>query len=66
MLLSKGIDSVDREQINDWEFIEQVQKAKSAIPKKVAETWLKMHETGCLPRWAEQQIDVGMMRKAVL
>lgn len=66
MLLSKGIDSVSREQINDFAMISEIQKAKAAIPTKVAKTWLEMHEKGCLPRWAIQQVNIEVMRKAAL
>ena len=66
MLLSKGCDSIGREQINDWEMIELIQRAKAAVPKQVAEAWLRMNEKGCLPRWAVQQIDVDVMRRAAL
>jgi hypothetical protein len=66
MLLSKGVDSIDREQINEWEFIEKIQEAKQAVPKIVAKTWLDLQSKGCLPHWAEFQIDKGVMSKAAL
>lgn len=66
LLLSQGVDSIDREQVNDWEYLDQVQKAKREIPKQVAKVWLEMQQKGCLPSWAINQIKVDMMSKAAL
>jgi nickel-dependent lactate racemase len=66
MLLSKGCDSVSREQINEFEFIESVIEAKKQIPKDVAVAWLEAQKKGCLPGWAIKQVKVDMMEKAVI
>jgi hypothetical protein len=66
MLLSKGCDSIDREQINSWDFAAKVAEAKKAIPKQVAEVWLEMNRKGCLPAWAIAQVKPGSMEKAAI
>jgi nickel-dependent lactate racemase len=66
MLLSKGCDSVTREQINEFEFIELVIEAKKQIPKVVATTWLEAQKKGHLPAWAIRQVKVDMMEKAAI
>jgi hypothetical protein len=65
-LLSKGCNSVTRDQINSWEWISQVQEAKAVIPKVVAVTWLDLNKRGCIPSWCSEQIRVDMMEKAAL
>ena len=66
MLLSRGVKAISLEQINDWDFIEQVMIAKEAIPKPVAEAWLKAEKRGVLPSWAMSQVKYEMMQKAAL
>jgi len=66
MLLSKGVSSVDRDQINSWDLIEQIMAAKEAIPESVAKAWLGAQSRGLLPTWAEKQINIDVLRKAAL
>jgi len=66
MLLSKGCDSITREQINEYEFISHIQEAKAAVPTVVARTWMDLMTKGALPHWAEFQVDKGVMSKAAL
>lgn len=65
-LLSKGCESITREQINSWEFGSMVAEAKKAIPKRVAEAWLEANQKGALPSWAVGQVKVSMMELAAL
>lgn len=66
MLLSRGVKQISLEQINDWEFIEQVTLAKEAIPKAVAQAWLNAEKRGVLPSWAIGQVKKDMIEKAAL
>ena len=66
MLLSKGCDSITREQINEFEFIELVIEAKKQIPKDVATAWLEAYKKGCLPAWAISQVQIPMIEKAAI
>jgi len=65
-LLTKGVDNIDRETINEWTAIRQIREAKGTVPKVVAVTWLDLHQRGCLPSWCVAQIDIGMFQKAAL
>jgi len=66
LLLSKGIKSITRDQINEYEFIELVKEAKAAIPKQVAVIWLDLMKRGCIPSWCSEQVNVPVMEKAAL
>jgi hypothetical protein len=66
MLLSKGVDSVPREAINEWEYVIRTREAKEAMPREVAQTWLDLMRRGCLPAWAVAQMKLDMVEKAAL
>lgn len=66
LLLAQGVKQISLEQINDWDFIEQVMIAKAAIPKSVAIAWLEAEKRGCMPSWAMSQVNHGMIEKAAL
>jgi len=64
--LSKGIKSIDRDDLNDWAILEKIEKAKESMPKAVAETWLELNRKGCIPHWAIEQIDLKTVQLAAL
>lgn len=64
--LSKGIKSITREQLNDWDMIALIEEAKEAVPKVVAEAWLDLNKRGALPQWCIEQIDVAAIERAAL
>jgi hypothetical protein len=64
--LSKGIKSITREQLNDWDMIALIDEAKAAVPKEVAEAWLDLAKRGCLANWVTEQIDAAVMERAAL
>jgi hypothetical protein len=66
MLLSKGVNTITPDQINQYEFASQVREAKAAIPKQVATIWLELNKRGCLPPWAIEQVKIDYMTKAAL
>ena len=65
-LVSKGAKNVDRNALNDWDLIADIEEAKAAVPEVVAKTWMELNRKGALPTWAIEQINVKSMELAAL